>query len=581
MSPRPDSADSMLITGGKVLVMDGQTQPQPAVLVESGRVVATGTAEQLRSRASAACREVNVQGATVMPGLIDTHPHLLHFAAREHALVKLFDAQNHQDIVDRIRAKAKATPKGQWIVCSPVGEPHYFIRRSYLDLPERCLPNRHVLDLATQDHPVHIQAWAPTTPNICSFNSAALYALGLSSFIPDTVCNVSIEKDDTGELTGIMRGAVNNYYCFDPFWTQLLLKMPGPNQWELHDSVIEAMRDYNRQGVTTVYEGHNMREEHVRAYAQLRQEQALSVRVMTAMDAETYAYPPFRPLSMPAFMANMQKGLALMQTQDPMFRMTGMSFSPGAPMGPGTIRMYDPYQAPFGGTTQGPTFLSLEKQQAFVEFCAAHNLRANFVVAGYRDTDDVIQALKSINQRIDITDRHWMIQHALIINEVQARELHKLGCDFTTCIGFCWGKGDLYGARGGQHLWRDLTPIKRLLNIGLKVGCGSDWGPKNPWEQIQLGQTHEFCGSGRRNDTPDHKLTREESLLTWTRDAAEVLGWSGIGTLESGNHADIIVVDRDPMTCATEALPGTKVLGTLLNGRCVQDIAGFFSCIDD
>lgn len=577
MATDPDDSRPYLFTGGKVLVMDGKTPAQQAAVVRGGRMEATGSESEMRSLAGRDHRHVDVQGATVMPGLIDTHPHLLHFAAREHALVKLFDARDHEDIIARIKAKAQTTPKGQWIVCSPVGEPHYFIRRSYRDLPERCLPSRHVLDRATTDHPVHIQAWAPTTPNICAFNSAALHALGLSSFIPDKVCDVSIEKDDAGDLTGIMRGAVNNYYCFDPFWTQLLLKMPGPAQWDLHDSVIGAMADYNRQGVTTVYEGHNMREEHVRAYLRLRQEDALSVRVMTAMDGETYAYPPFRPLSIAAFRANLDAGLALMQTRDPMFKMTGMSFSPAAPMGPGTIRMYDPYMGPFGETTRGPNFLSFEKLEAFIEFCATHDLRANFVVAGYRDTDDVIDGLRKISEKIDVKSRRWMIQHALIISDAQARTLHGFGCDFTTCIGFCWGKGDLYGERGGQHLWRDLTPIKRLLKIGLKVGCGSDWGPKNAWEQIQLGETHEFCGSGHHNDTPDHKLTREESLLTWTRDAAEVLGWPGIGTLERGNHADLIVVDGDPMTCSVEDLPKMSVLATMLDGKSVFDAAGLIS----
>lgn len=565
---------SIVFTGGPVLVMDGKTPPQEAVAVRAGRVLAHGTRDDVRSAAGRDARIVDVGGATIMPGLIDTHPHLLHFAAREFSLVKLFDARNHDDIVARIRAKAATTPKGQWIVCSPVGEPHYFIRRSYRDLPERRLPDRHVLDRATTDHPVHIQAWAPTTPNVCAFNSAGLFAVGLSSFIPDKVCDVVLEKDDAGDLTGIMRGAVNNYYGFDPFWTQILLKMPGPATWELHDSTIEAMGEYNRQGVTTVYEGHNMRADHVRAYQRLRKENALTLRVMSAMDAETYAYPPFRPASMDAFRANLEVGASLLETRDAYFRMTGMSFSPGAPMGPGTIRMFEPYQGPFGEPTRGMNFLSFEKQQAFIEFCAEKGLRGNFVVAGYRDTDDVIRGLERLGERVDVRDRHWLIQHALVITDEQARKLHAQGFDFTTCIGFCWGKGDLYGERGGRHLWRDLTPIKRLLNIGLTVGCGSDWGPKNAWEQIQLAETHEFCGSGHRNDTPDHKLTRMESLLTWTRDAAKVLRWDGIGTLAPGNHADLIVVDRDPTACRIEDLPSTRTLTTLMDGRAVFDGAG-------
>jgi predicted amidohydrolase YtcJ len=572
----PDDPRPLVLRGGTVLTMDGSSVPQEAVVLRDRRLTAVGSEADMRAAAGSDARVVDVAGATVMPGLIDTHPHLMHFAAREHAVVKLFDARDHDDIVARIRDKAKTTPKGQWIQCSPVGEPHYFIRRSYRDLPERRLPDRHVLDRATTEHPVFIQAWAPTTPNICAFNSAGLQAVGLSSFIPGKVCDVFIEKDDAGELTGILRGAVNNYYGFDPYWTQILLKMPGPASWELHDSTIAAMAEYNRQGVTTVYEGHNMRADHVRAYKRLRDERALTVRVMSAMESETFAFPPFRPLSMEAFRASLETGRSLYETEDPLFRVTGITFSPGAPMGPGTLRMFDPYLGPFGEPTRGPTFLSFEKQQAFIAFCAEHGLRANFCVAGYRDTDDVLRGFDALSATLAIKGRHWLIQHALVISEDQAQRLHEYGCDVTTCIGFCWGKGDVYGARGGRHLWRDLTPIKRLLNIGLAVGCGSDWGPKNAWEQIQLGETHEFCGSSHRNDTPDHKLTRMESLLTWTRDAARVLGWSGVGTLAPGNHADLIVVDRNPLDCALEDLPQTGVLATMMDGRPVFDSAALF-----
>ena len=57
----------------------------------------------------------------------------------------------------------------------------------------------------------------------------------------------------------------------------------------------------------------------------------------------------------------------------------------------------------------------------------------------------------------------------------------------------------------------------------------------------------------------------------WTSEAARALGWEGIGSLQPGNHADLIVVDRDPLRCACADLPGTRVLRTVLGGRVVHD----------
>lgn len=101
-------------------------------------------------------------------------------------------------------------------MAGPVGEPHYYIRRSWRDLPEGALPDRAVLDRATRDHPVLIQAWAPITPNVAALNSPGLELLGIGSDSPDRIENVWIEKRD-GEPTGRLHGSVNSYYSGDPY----------------------------------------------------------------------------------------------------------------------------------------------------------------------------------------------------------------------------------------------------------------------------------------------------------------------------------------------------------------------------
>jgi predicted amidohydrolase YtcJ len=567
----PQQLETVMFVGGRVHVMDGATPAQDALVIRGGRVLAVGPEAAMRALAGRDAHTIDVQGATVMPGLVDTHPHVLHFAARQRAVVDITGARDHADIVARIRATTARTPAGQWIQTTPVGEPHFFIRRSYRDLAEGRLPDRHLLDQATSDHPVFIQAWGPTTPNICAFNSRGLRAIGVNDLVPDRVSDVWIEKDERGALTGIFRGAVNNYYNIDPYWTQILARMPGPASWELHDSTIAGMAEANRHGVTTIYEPHNMSRAHVETYARLRQEQALTVRVMTALEVENYAYPPHWPLSMDAFREQLEVGRSLIDNEDDYLRMNGLTFSPGTPCGPGLVRMHEPYRGPFGALTRGVSFLSPEKQRAFIDFCAEHDVRANFCTAGYRDHDDLLDDLETVADRYRLPERRWLIQHALVISERQAQRYAALGCVLTTSMAFSWGKGDLWGERVGPDVWRDQVPLKRLLRAGLVVGAGSDWGPKNPWEQMQLAETHEFAGSGRRNATPDHAVTREEALAMWTRDAGRVMGWDGVGTLAPGSHADVIAVDRDPLTCGLDELPQTTVLLTLLGGRVVHD----------
>src|SRR5207253_8600112 len=109
-----------LYTGGRVLVLDGATPPAAALVVRDGRVAGIGDEDAMVRLAGKAARRVSVRGATIMPGLIDTHPHLLHFGAFAEPLVDLADARDHDDIVARIAARAARTPPGEWIMTTPV-----------------------------------------------------------------------------------------------------------------------------------------------------------------------------------------------------------------------------------------------------------------------------------------------------------------------------------------------------------------------------------------------------------------------------------------------------------------------------
>jgi len=560
-----------LYLGGRVLPCDGATPPAEALVVRDGFVAGVGPREAMVQLAGRGAEQVDVRGATVLPGFVDTHPHLLHFGAFAEPLVDIADARSHDDIVERIRRRAAITPPGEWIMTTPVGEPHYFIRRSWRDLAEGRLPDRHVLDRATSAHPVFIQAWAPVLPNVCAFNSAALARLQIARETPDRVEHVWIDTDAQGEPTGILRGAVNNYYTDDAFMNGLLRQIPMLQPDAVLPGTMRAMAAYNRLGVTTVYEGHAMGRAEIGAWRMLREQDALTLRVLTALEAESYGLPWTHPLSTAELRDNLEAALAMEETTDDYLRHRGVTLSRGGPCWPGFLRMWEPYRGPWGEHTTGVEFVAPEKEQLALDFCAERRLRLNFIGAGYRDHDEFLDRAEAVAKRVPVADRGWILQHVFFLTERNARRYAELGMRVTTSMSFSWGKGDMFVERLGEQVLPDLIPLRRMLDAGLVVGCGSDWGPKNVFEHIALAETHAFAGSGRRNDGPAQRVTRAEALLMWTRDAARAIGWDGIGTLVPGSHADLIVVDRDPLTCPVDDLPATRVLRTVLGGRSVWD----------
>lgn len=557
---------------GEVLLAAGGTAE--AILIRDGRVAAVGSTEEALRAADPRAERLSLDGATVIPGLVDTHPHLLNFAVFRAPLVDLAQARNHDEIVEAIRRKAAQTPKGEWITTTPVGEPHYFNRRSYRDLAEGALPDRHVLDRATSDHPVMIQAWAPALPNVCALNSAALAAVGITPSTPDQVSHVWIEKDEQGIPTGILRGAVTTYYNFDPYFMQLQERMEPLIQPDLVPAAfMQAMAGYNALGITTIYEGHAMDLSLVEAYRGLRAMNLLNLRVQVAPELEPGALPSDRNKSPDELLATLETALAMRTLDDDWLRIDGITACAYGPCNAGMMPWKAGYRDAWGERTTGRRWISEENLRVAYEFCAERGLRLNLCAGSPDEHDEHIALTAEVMRKHNIERTGWILQHGILIRQDQAQRYAELGFDMTASMSFTFGKGDMLAERVGPEALPLLNPLRHLIDAGLTVAASMDWGPTNPFEQMKLAVTHEMFPSGRSNAGSGQAVSRAEAFQMWTANGAKVLGWDGIGSLAPGNHADLAIVDRNPITCDLDALPSTQVMRTHVGGRIVHDNA--------
>jgi predicted amidohydrolase YtcJ len=569
----PDGQLDIVYTDGEVLT-GAYGAAAEGILIRGGRVAAVGSNAEVVAEAGSGVPRQSLHGATVIPGLVDTHPHLMHFAAFYAQAVHIFDARDHQDIVDAVSKRAAEIPPGEWIVTTPVGEPHYFARRSYRDLTEGVLPDRAVLDRATSEHPVFIQAWAPTTPNVVAANSAALAALGISADSPDRVANVWIDKDAAGNPTGILRGSVNAYYNQDPFFAELVEKMPPLIQPELLvPELFKAMAKANAAGVTTIFEAHAMEPIQIELYKMLRAQKLLTVRVQASPELEGSSLIGDQPKSMTEISETLQAALAGRSLTDDWLRVDGITTCAWGLPNCGFMWWPEGYTDPWGQATTGQRQITEEKMQLAFDFCAQHGLRLNLCGASPAEHDEYLQMTADVMAKYGLARTGWLLEHGYFLREDQPKKYADLGFDMTISIGFTFGTGDMVAERIGSDALKLLNPLRHLLDAGLTVGASSDWGPANPFDAMRLAVTHQMFPSGRYNDGPAQVITRQESFDMWTRAAGKVLGWEGIGVLTPGSHADLAIIDRNPITCDLDALPQTQVLRTTVAGRIVHDNA--------
>ncbi|KAJ6009155.1 hypothetical protein N7522_004171 [Penicillium canescens] len=546
--------------------------PAQAILIRDGRIAAVGSNEKVLTAGGRNVEVQDVSGATISPGLIDTHPHLLHYAAARAPLVNILDAKSHDDIVKAISEKASSVPKGAWIATTPIGDAQYFARRSYRDL-EGGMPNRYVLDRASINHPIIIQAWPPTCPNITAFNSLALQLLGIDSSTADRVNDVWIEKDSQGEPTGILKGSVNTYYNEDPFFAELRdTKMAPyivPNL--IPQAVLSSLADYHKRGITSIFEAHAMESSHIEVYKRLHDEGKLNTRVLASTELESNALPGSRLKSMSEIVSTLEQALAARQSDNDWLRVEGITTCVwGIPTHDG-LCWKECYQATFGGLTTGKRNITKEKLRATFEFCAKTGLRLNLLSTSPDELDEYIETAEAVMKKYNIKKSDWLIEHAMIIREGQAKKLKELGFSVTINIGHTYGLGDVLDERVGKKSLEGLNAIRELLDAGLIVGACLDWGPMDPWECMQLSVTHQMFPSGRFNDGPRQVISRAEAFELFTTHGAGVMQWEGIGTLMPGSHADLIIIDRNPLTCDLDSLSDTKVLRTTVAGRIVYD----------
>jgi hypothetical protein len=551
--------------------MDSVDTRAEAVLIGGGRIVAVGSNHDLEKLAGPETKRLDVDGASVLPGLLDTHPHLVGFGILEELLIKIWDCRNHEEIVATISRHAEGQPEGTWLQTTPVGEPHFFHRRSYRDLKEGMLPDRTVLDRASTDHPIVIQAWAPVRPNCMALNSLGLERLGITSDTPDRAGNVWIEKDSAGEPTGLLTGSVIPYYADEPFNKEIWGAIPWLQLEAIVPGIQSAIKLYHEQGVTGVYENHMLDGAAIAILRQLRDEDAFEMRMLTSQEAEDYGFPESEPREMDDFTQRLEEAATLIELDDPIFRFNGVTMAWDGYCCGGAQMMRNPYLDVYGRITHGQRQITPEKAEWVVRFCAENRIRLNVLAMGTAAHEEVLSLIERLASEYDIESLNWVLVHATTIEAEQVKRYKRLNFSCTTSMAFSWGEGAMMQRSMGESVLDDLLPLRRFFDNDMPVGGATDWGPPTVWDHIEVSLTHEFGETGYRNLGPSQTISRVEALAMFTRDAAKVMQWDDVGSIVEGNHADLVIVDQDPITCEIDELRNTGVLRTIFGGKTVFD----------
>ncbi|MCC6313545.1 MAG: amidohydrolase [Thermomicrobiales bacterium] len=536
-------APDLILLGGRVHTLDPTIGGASALAVKDGRIAAVGADEEIRSLAGASTQIVALDGATVIPGLIDPHNHLLMTGAML-AETSLYDCRSIPEIVERVAERVRRTPPGNWVVGRGWDESL---------LAERRHPTRHDLDAVAPDHPVVLhRVW-----NKLVCNSAALRAAGITAATPDPPADLlyggSFDRDASGEPTGLFRDRAKELIAG---------AVPPPTESDMVEAIAAACAAYHAVGITGIAEP-GLYPEQIHAYGRARREERLTVRADLLLAGWGFGTPEIEPLLQDRFAGlGLEGGLG-----DDRLRLEGIKLMPDGGISDRTARMYDPYLDEPGN--HGTWTVEPERLVELIRWVHDLGWPMDIHTCGDEAQAVVVRAYADAQHA---NPKPWLrhrVHHAYFPTPETLRLMAEFRIPALVSSPFLRNLGEGFVNSVGPERAARAMPMRTYLNAGVIVAGSSD-SPitdYNPW--VGMATAVERRTVTGRLLGPDEVLTPMEALRSYTTSATFATGReTRQGMLTPGKLADLVVLDRDPLA-APDELAAVRPVATMVGGAWV------------
>ena len=534
------------LVNANVITMASDRQAAEAIAILGDRIVAVGSGAEIRALAGPGAVVEELGGATVLPGLIDAHNHLL-ATGQILQQVQLYDCRSIDDILDRVAAAASETPSGQWILGRGWDESL---------LAEGRHPTRRDLDRVAPDHPVVLhRVW-----NRLVANSRAMELAGISRETPDPPAVQpyagGFERDADGEPTGLFRDRAKEL---------ITSVVPEPSLDELVGAIGTACREYNRFGITAVSEP-GLSPVQIRAFHEAALRGVLTVR--TAMSISGWG---FGAQSEDALIRDRLAGIGVMGGfGDDLLWLDGVKLMPDGGAGDRTARMYEPYEGE--PDNRGTWTVPPDELVEHIQWAHEHGYAMDIHTCGDEAQDVVVRAFARAQETSPNPRLRHRVHHAYLptVETLTLMAEHRIPAVVSN--PFLWSLGESYRTSLGDERAARMMPMRTYLERGVQLAGSSDSpvATHNPW----IGITTAIARTTVKGTVlgADQCLTSDEALRMYTTGGAFVLNReSSLGTLEPGKLADLIVLDDDPRDLDSTELMNVEPRAAMVGGRWVHD----------
>ena len=511
-----------------------------SMLVRDGRIAVVGPAAAVRAAAHPGAAVMRLDGATVIPGLVDAHCHVMNVGyLAAGADCSQPAAPGIAAIQARLRAAAAATPAGSWVMGSGYVE---------YKLAERRHPTRADLDAVVPDHPAVIYH---TSLHACVLNSAALREARFADGQPDPPDGV-LGRDGQGRLTGVLfEGPM-----FRVFADKLRDDLAHMDAAARARVVRRAGQRLAALGITAACDA-DMRCPTFAAYAEVDDADDLALRIygLTVHDEVD-------ELIKSGLRGRRSGRLAAEAVK--IWADGGMSSR--------TAAIHGTYPVPPFGS--GVLYFAPDELTAIVRDLAARGFQVCTHAQGDRAIETVLDAYARTLAGTQGNPRRHRIEHGGAMYPALTARAAALGIPVVSQPGFLSSLGDGF-AEAFPDQADQLYAFRSWQRAGITVAGSSDAPVITPDPLTGIRDAILRRTAEGRVIGPDERLAASEALALYTAGGAFVMHREAeIGSLEPGKHADFTVLDRNPLSVDPEQITGIQVLATVVDGTPTYQAGG-------
>ncbi|MEM1246469.1 MAG: amidohydrolase [Acidobacteriota bacterium] len=535
----------LILYDGKITTMDPENPEVEAVALSDGVISAVGKTADLLEDAGTT-PTIDLQGQRAIPGLIDSHTHIIRQGNNFAMELRWDDVPSLADGLALLKQQAERTPPGQWI--RVVGG------WSVDQFAEKRLPTLDEINAVSADVPVYVlhlydRAW---------LNKAALRALGIDRHFYEPFVSGRLERDDHGNPTGLALARPNA----QPLYA-LLDMAPKLEFEEQVTSARHYFRALNGLGLTSALDcagGFLNYPDDYDVLRELHRRGELTVRIGYQLFAQ-------RPLfELDDF--KRWHDLVKPDEGDDVLKCIGA----------GEMLVASAYDFEDFSYPRPELAPRMEGDlRPVLEFLFENRWPIRFHCTYEESAHRLLTLIEDVGRDQGLEELHWIFDHGETISEATMEWVARLGggISYQNRIAF---QANAYRERYGEAALRDVMPVKKMMASGVPLAAGTDAtrvSSYNPWLAIHWA----VSGRGRGGDviwSPENRLSRDEALRHWTAAGAWFSREEGSkGQLKVGQLADLAVLDRDYYAVPEEEIAAITADLTLSGGRVVHAKAAF------